>query len=247
MDVRRIEEEVDPDFLSNAHSRTGTAESGDSCESKNWCSMSSIQRFDLLLWSRVMVLFDFCSLIVIMGFFLSFVGTCSFSNDILVLKFLSRMRELVVKYKAEKLCHEEIVKMPLVDLKVLEDGSFRMYIDYREFSKMDLYLGCHQMRVHEDEIPKTAFRMRYGRYEFMAMPFWVDQCTSDFHRHNESDKFGAAEEREVSCEAQQGRSGVKRKIFESYRNNMGNEPILALPEGLDNFVVMRGARVRMLA
>nr|GFA18825.1 hypothetical protein [Tanacetum cinerariifolium] len=210
MDVRRIEEEVDPDFLSNAHSRTGTAESGDSCESKAWNLHPSFYHFRIL------------SLCV-------------------------RMRELVVKYKAEKLCHEEIVKMPLVDLKVLEDGSFRMYIDYREFSKMDLYLGCHQMRVHEDEIPKTAFRMRYGRYEFMAMPFWVDQCTSDFHRHNESDKFGAAEEREVSCEAQQGRSGVKRKIFESYRNNMGNEPILALPEGLDNFVVMRGARVRMLA
>ncbi|GKC39097.1 hypothetical protein Tco_1051481 [Tanacetum coccineum] len=127
MDVRRIEEGVNPDFPSDAHSRTGPAESGDSCESKNWCSMSSVQRFDLLLLSRVMVPFDFCSLIVIMGeslrfswflmFLLEFVGTCSFPNDILV---LSRMRELVVKYKAEKVCHEEMVKMPLVDLKVLE-------------------------------------------------------------------------------------------------------------------------------
>ncbi|GJV78545.1 hypothetical protein Tco_1514415 [Tanacetum coccineum] len=96
--------------------------------------------------------------------------------------------------------------------------------------------------------------MRYGRYEFTAMPFGVDQCTNDFHGRNESgarvafeDEFGAAEEREVSCEAQQGRSGVKRKLFRSCRNNMGNEPILALPEGLDNFVLMRGARVRMLA
>ncbi|GJZ79807.1 hypothetical protein Tco_0644644 [Tanacetum coccineum] len=34
MDVRRIEEEVDPDFLSDAPSRTSLAESGDSCESK---------------------------------------------------------------------------------------------------------------------------------------------------------------------------------------------------------------------
>ncbi|GKB37957.1 hypothetical protein Tco_0882899, partial [Tanacetum coccineum] len=61
------------------------------------------------------------------------------------------------------------------------------------------------------------------------------------------DEFGAAEEREVSCEAQQGRRGVKRKLFRSYRNNMGNEPILALPKGSENFIVMRGERVRMLA
>nr|GEY51964.1 hypothetical protein [Tanacetum cinerariifolium]GEY52821.1 hypothetical protein [Tanacetum cinerariifolium] len=121
------------------------------------------------------------------------------------------MRELVVKYKAEKVCHEEMVKMPLVDLKVLEDRSFRICINYRKLSKIDLYSGCHQMRVHEDEIPKTAFRMRFECYKFTAMPFWVDQCTSDFHGRNESgarvafeDEFRAAEEREVSYEAQQG-------------------------------------------
>ncbi|GJX32895.1 hypothetical protein Tco_0242750, partial [Tanacetum coccineum] len=77
---------------------------------------------------------------------------------------------------------------------------------------------------------KTAFRMRYGRYEFTAMPFWVDQCTSDFQGCNESgarvafeDEFGAAEEREVSCEAQQGQSRVKRKLFRICRNNIGRD------------------------
>ncbi|GKB23704.1 hypothetical protein Tco_0863105, partial [Tanacetum coccineum] len=148
-----------------------------------------------------------------------------------------RMRELVVKYKAEKVCHEEMVKMPLVDLKVLEDRSFRMCIDYRELSKIDLYSGCHQMRVHKDETPKTAFKMRYGRYEFTAMPFWVDQYTSNFYGRNESgarvafeDEFGAAEESDVSCEAQQGRSGVKRKLFGSCRNNMGDVRTLIMEE-----------------
>nr|GEY62802.1 hypothetical protein [Tanacetum cinerariifolium] len=41
-------------------------------------------------------------------------------GDSLNLPDHSRMRELVMKYKAEKVCHEEMVKMPLVDLKVLE-------------------------------------------------------------------------------------------------------------------------------
>nr|GEY23131.1 putative reverse transcriptase domain-containing protein [Tanacetum cinerariifolium] len=64
-----------------------------------------------------------------------------------------------------------MVKIPLVDLKVLEDESFRMCIDYRELSEIYLYLGCHQMTVHEDEIPKTDFRTRYGHFELTVMPF----------------------------------------------------------------------------
>nr|GEW93858.1 putative reverse transcriptase domain-containing protein [Tanacetum cinerariifolium] len=173
--------------------------------------------------------------------------------------------ELVVKYKAEKVCHEEMVRMPLVDLKVyprrevefrveLVQGATpitrpmlfgayedervvgiiaraaRMCIDFRELSKIYLCSGCHQMRVHEDEIPKTAFRMRYGRYEFMAMPFWVDQFTNDFHGCNESDEFGVVEEREVSCEAQQGRSRVRMKLFGSCRNNIGDVRTLIMEE-----------------
>nr|GEU53179.1 putative reverse transcriptase domain-containing protein [Tanacetum cinerariifolium] len=157
---------------------------------------------------------DLRSLIIFMGESLRFSRFVMF-----LLEFCCRIRKLVVKYKAKKVYHEEMVKMTLVDLKVLEDRSFRMCIDYRELSKIDLYSGCHQMRVHEDEIPKTAFRMPYGHYEFTAMPFWVDQCTNNFHgRLHEvkwgarvafEDEFGAAKKRKVSCEAQQGQSEVK--------------------------------------
>ncbi|GJX69749.1 putative reverse transcriptase domain-containing protein [Tanacetum coccineum] len=142
-----------------------------------------------------------------------------------------------------------------------KDGSFKMCIDYRElnkltiknrypllriddlfdqlqgsqyFSKIDLRSEYHQLRVHEDDIPKTTFRTRYGHFEFTVIPFGL---TSGIYGSNEPNPSKIEAVKNWKAPRTPSESEEQKNAFQTLKDKLCNAPVLALLDGPEDFVV----------
>ncbi|GKE05568.1 putative reverse transcriptase domain-containing protein, partial [Tanacetum coccineum] len=149
-----------------------------------------------------------------------------------------------------------------------KDGSFRMCIDYRElnkltmknryplpriddlfdqlqgssvYSKIDLRSGYHQLRVRDEDIPKTAFRTRYGHYEFQVMPFGLTNApglAGYYRRFIKGFSKIAKPMTKLTQKRVKFNWGKKEETaFQTLKQKLCSAPILALPKGSEKFVV----------
>ncbi|GJT91748.1 putative reverse transcriptase domain-containing protein, partial [Tanacetum coccineum] len=164
------------------------------------------------------------------------------------------------------------------------DDLFDQLQGYSVYSKIDLRSGYHQLRVREEDIPKTAFRTRYGYYEFQVMPFGLTNAPVipkvQFLGHVidrqgihmdpakiESIKDWASPKTPTEICQFLGLAGYYRRFIEGFskitkpmtkltqkkvafewgdkqeaafqtlKNKLCSAPILALPQGAENFIV----------
>ncbi|GJV65137.1 putative reverse transcriptase domain-containing protein [Tanacetum coccineum] len=93
---------------------------------------------------------------------------------------------LFVKTKYGSFCicinYQELNKLTIKNRYPIPriDDLFNQLQGSRYFSKIDILSGYHQLRVREEDIPKTSFRTRYGHFDFTVMPFGLTNAPAVF-------------------------------------------------------------------
>ncbi|GKA90678.1 putative reverse transcriptase domain-containing protein [Tanacetum coccineum] len=127
---------------------------------------------------------------------------------------------------------------------VLIDDLFDQQQGSSVYSKIDLRSGYRQLRVREEDIPKTAFRTRYGHYEFQVMPFGLTNAPVVFMNLMNRvckpylDKFVIVFIDDILIYSKNKKEHEEhlKAILELLKKEEF-APILALPQGAENFIV----------